>query len=126
MPITPLLHTHGATTTVHAPGHVMRAHPATSISGRITGPIGHSGMGHTGPSTPPTYESIRGQSHHTTYSASAKHGDFSVSSRGDFNGHHADKYSYSHDFGGGASISASYETSTSGADIGSVEFNYSV
>ena len=121
MPI-PLLHTHGATATAHAPVHVMRAHSASSISGTITGPIGHSGMGHSGP---PTYESIRGQPHHTTYSASAKHGDFSVSSSGDFHGNHANNYTYSHDFGSGASVSASYDTSTSGAKTGSVGFSYS-
>lgn len=123
MPIIPHLLTHGAT--AHAPVHLIKAHPATSISGHITGPIGHSGMGHSGPSTPPTYESIRGQPHHTTYSASAKHGDFSVSSSGDFHGNHANNYTYSHDFGSGASVSASYDTSTSGAKTGSVGFNYS-
>ena len=120
MPIIPHLLTHGAT--AHTPVHLMKAHPATSISGHITGPIGHSGMGHSGP---PTYESIRGQPHHTTYSASAKHGGLSFASRGDFHGHHADKYSYSHNFGNGASVSASYDTSTSGANTGSVGFKYS-
>ncbi len=104
MPIIPHLLTHCAT--AHAPVHVMKAHPATSISGNITGPIGHSGP-------------------HHTYSASAKHGGLSFASRGDFHGHHADKYSYSHNFGNGASVSASYDTSTSGSNTGSVGFKYS-